>query len=129
MTPAGEIQAVRDVARTFPGLRLLVLHGSRASGAANSASDWDFAYLGDADLDEFELRSRLASAVHCDHLDLSDLSRAGGLLRYRAAKDGILLHEQAPGMFEDFCCQAAAFWFDVAAIVRSEHEAILAALG
>lgn len=60
MTPAGGIQAVRDVARTFPGLRLLVLHGSRASGAANSASDWDFAYLGDADLDEFELRRRQA---------------------------------------------------------------------
>jgi hypothetical protein len=129
MASTGELQAIRDLARTFPGLRLLVLHGSRASGAANRTSDWDFAYLGEADLDEFDLRSRLGSAVRCDDIDLSDLSHSGGLLRYRAARSGILLYERTPGLFERFCCEAAAFWFDVEAIVRSEHEAILAALG
>lgn len=129
MSSGGELQAIRDLARTFPGLQLLVLHGSRARDVATSVSDWDFAYLAGPHLDEFELRSRLAAAVHCDEIDLSDLSRSGGLLRYRAAKDGILLHEATPGLFEQFCCRAAAFWFDVEAIVRSEHQAVLTGLG
>lgn len=53
MAPTGELQAIRDLARTFPGLRLLVQHGSRASGAASRRSDWDVAHLGEADLVAF----------------------------------------------------------------------------
>lgn len=129
MSSPSEIQAIRDLARTFPGLRLLVLHGSRAAGTANRTSDWDFAYLGEANLDEFALRAALGAAVRCDDIDLVNLSRAGGMLSYLVAKQGVLLHEKEAGLHETFCCRAAAFWFDVAAIVRSEHQAILADLG
>jgi predicted nucleotidyltransferase len=129
MTPPSNLQAIRDLAAVFPGLRLLVLHGSRARGDTHQRSDWDFAYLGQADLDELELRRQLSASLDADNIDVADLSRAGGLLRYRVAKDGALLYEQAPGTFENFCCKAAAFWFDVADIVRDEHDSILEALG
>lgn len=124
-----DLPAIRLVASRFPGLRLLALHGSRARGDADVGSDWDFAYLGEEGLDELELRRRLCDALGTDHIDLADLARAGGLLRFRVAKDGVLLFERNPGAFEDFCYEAARFWFDVADIVRAEHVAILEALG
>jgi predicted nucleotidyltransferase len=129
MPSIDEIKAIRDLALTFPGLRLLILHGSRADGTFHRNSDWDLAYLADAATDEPALRSGLAAALRSDKIDLADLSRAGGLLRFLVAKHGVLLHEREPGLHEAFCCEAAAFWFDVAAIVRAEHESILAGLG
>ncbi len=129
MTPPKSLQAVQALAGTYPELRLLVLYGSRARGDAHRRSDWDLAYLGDVGVDELELRSQLSAALGTDDIDVADLSRAGGLLRYRVAKDGVLLYEREPGAFENFCCEAAAFWLDVAGIVRAEHAAILDALG
>ncbi|MFN2377649.1 MAG: nucleotidyltransferase domain-containing protein [Candidatus Binatia bacterium] len=123
------MEAVREVARSYPGLRLLVLHGSRARGDSTIRSDWDFAYLGDENLDGMELRSRLVGALGRDDLDLANLSRAGGLLNFQVACDGVALFERDPGTFEEFCLQAATFWLDIEPVIRAEHEAILRALG
>lgn len=117
------------MAETFPGLRLLALHGSRARHDWNVRSDWDFAYLGDAGFDDLELRSQLARILRTDDVDVADLTRAGGLLRYRVAKDGIPVFERESGTFEKFCHAAASFWFDIEGIVRTEHAALLEALG
>jgi len=81
----------------FPELRLLLLHGSRARGDAHEQSDWDFAYLAGRQLDELGLRSALSRALGTDRIDLVDLARAGGLVRYRAARDGKLVIERQPG--------------------------------
>ncbi len=114
---------------SFPGLDLLVLHGSRARGDDHERSDWDIAYLGDASLDELELRSQLVGVLRTDRVDIADLSHAGGLLRFRAARDGVLVFERTPGLFEEFCYEAATFWLDIEPVVREEHRRILAGLG
>lgn len=129
MVEIENMEAVRQVARSHPGLRLLVLHGSRARGEATARSDWDFAYLGDESLDEMELRSRLVGALGRDDLDLANLARAGALLGFQVACDGVALFEKDPGTFEEFQLEAASFWLDVEPVVRAEHEAILRALG
>ena len=64
----------------LPGLRLLVLHGSRARGQAHAGSDWDFAYLADPGFDADELLMRLVEGIGADRVDLADLGRAGEAL-------------------------------------------------
>jgi predicted nucleotidyltransferase len=112
-------------------LRLLVLHGSRARNDATAGSDWDFGYLargGNGKIDELGLRLSLSRAVGTDQIDLADLSRASGLLRYLVARDGLLVYESNAGIFDVFRVRAATFWCDVSRIVADEHDAILADL-
>jgi predicted nucleotidyltransferase len=123
------LRRLTAVAAAAPGLELLVLHGSRARGEAHSASDWDFAYLGDASFDPATLVARLVAAVGSERVDLADLSRASGLLRYRCARDGMIVHERDAGAFERFQLRAIAYWLDMAPVVRAELDARLDGLG
>ncbi len=112
-----------------PGLDLLVLHGSRARGEAHAASDWDFAYLADPSFDPAALLARLVAEVGSERVDLADLARASGLLRYRCARDGVAVHERDPGAFERFQLRAIAFWLDMAPVIRPELDARLERIG
>ncbi len=111
-----------------PGLRLLVLHGSGARGERHELSDWDFAFSGSADLDVEGLRLDLVTALGTDDVDLADLSTAGGLLRYRVARDGRPLYEERPGLFDRFRIEATLFWCDIEPVVRRSHDRILKSL-
>jgi predicted nucleotidyltransferase len=113
----------------LPGLRLLVLHGSRSRGDAHERSDWDFAYRADTGFDELELRWRLSKALGSDAVDVVDLAQAGGLLRFRVAKDGKPLFERDPGEFERFSLPAILFWLDVEPVLRPAYRAVLEGLG
>jgi len=123
------LQLLATLAAAAPGLELLVLHGSRARGEAHSASDWDFAYLADAVFDPAALVARIVAAVGSERVDLADLSRASGLLRYRCARDGVIVYERDGGAFERFQLRAIAFWLDMAPVVRAELDARLERLG
>lgn len=94
--------AVVAAARATAGLDLLVLFGSRARGAAWAGSDWDFGYLADETADVPALLVRLVEALDDERVDLVDLRRASGLLRYRAAGDGLPVHETAAGLFDRY---------------------------
>jgi predicted nucleotidyltransferase len=107
----------------------LLLHGSRARGDAHRHSDWDFAYLAGPTLDELALRAALAKMVGSDAVDVADLSRAGGLLRYRAAKEGQVVLERESGAYEDFAVAAISFWLDAEPTVRAGYDAVLERLG
>jgi predicted nucleotidyltransferase len=120
---------VDELRRRFPQLRMLVMHGSRARGDAHEQSDWDFGYLASAGFDELGLRAALSAALATDAIDLADLDRAGGVLRYAAARDGQPLLEQSPGEFERFSLAAIRFWLDVEPIFRVSHAALLEQLG
>jgi len=122
------MEALSRSVATLPGLRLLVFHGSRARGDAHARSDFDFAYLAAPGFDEFELRARLDRILKTEAIDVADLGRAGALLRYRVARDGVVVFQSSPGVFEDFQLEAALFWIDVRDIVRAEHAAALEAL-
>ncbi len=119
-----ELSTTADV----PGMRLLVLHGSRARGDAGTHSDWDFAYLACEETDIAALLTKLTMAVGTDAVDLVDLAGASALLRFRAARDGVVLFERPAGVFLDFQLDAVQFWCDAGPVIRAAQTDVLAAL-
>jgi predicted nucleotidyltransferase len=113
----------------FHGLRLLVLHGSRARGNHHPRSDWDFGMLADDGTDPATVLDALTQVLGTDSVDLVELRRASALLRYRAARDGVLLLEQPAGEFVNFKIEASQYWCDVGPVVRAAQDAVLKALG
>jgi hypothetical protein len=69
-------------------------------------------------VDASAITAALAEAAGSERLDLVDLARASGLLRYRAARDGVLVHESTPGIFDRFRFEAARFWYDAESVLR-----------
>lgn len=119
---------VGQVAGDTPGLRALVLHGSRARNQAAPHSDWDFGYLADDNTDVAMLHTRITEILGTDAVDLVDLSTASALLRFRAARDGVALFELEPGSFLEFRETATRFWCDVEPVLRKAYADVLAAL-
>jgi len=120
---------IARLAAQAPGLQLLVLHGSRGRGDERPDSDWDLAYLGDASFDPDDLLADLVLGLRTDRIDLANLGTAGGLFRYRVARDGQPLFEARDGAFADFWMRAVSFWCDAGPILRAGYEAILAEYG
>jgi predicted nucleotidyltransferase len=117
-----------EAARATRGLELLLLFGSRARGDAHAASDWDFGYVAAPEVDAPGLLARIVEAVGSDRVDLVDLDAAGGLLRYRAARDGWTVFETEPTRGDRFRVDAARFWCDTEPILKRGYEAVLAEL-
>lgn len=126
--PVAVLDALTMQARATPGLRVLLLFGSRARGESHSASDWDFAYLADGTFDLPAFLGALVEIVGSDAIDLVDLDRAGGLLRFRAARDGVTLFEAQPRLAERFRLDAAHFWCEASPVLQRGYDAVLARL-
>ena len=122
------LDAVAATAQATVGLDLLILFGSRARGDARPGADWDFGYLADEVADVPALRAALVEVLDNDHIDLVDLGRASGLLRYRAACDGLLVYEARSDLFDRYRLQAAQFWCDNAPVFQLGYEDVLEAL-
>ncbi len=121
-------EELAGLAESDPALDLLLLFGSRARGDAQPDSDWDLGYLA---APTFDAAAFLAAVVEClrsDRVDLVDLSQASGLLRYRAARDGVALFERHPRLAEQYRLDAADFWCDAGAIATQGYEDVLAGL-
>jgi len=116
-------------AKPRPGLRLLVLFGSRARGDTGPNPDWDLAFLADPRFDPDALMADLASQLASDAVDLVDLSRAGAQLRFRVARDGRVVYEAAPGEFRRFWLAAVSFWCDADPVIQRGYEGVLSRLG
>jgi predicted nucleotidyltransferase len=127
LAPPFPLADLRRTAADIPGLQLLILHGSRARGDARADSDWDFAWLGD-DVDPDRLMAMLAEATKADRVDLADLRRAGALLRYRVARDGVVVFEREPAVFLDFWLDAVHTWCDLEPVLTPAYEDVLAAV-
>jgi predicted nucleotidyltransferase len=123
------IEALRHASADAPGLQLLVLHGSRARGDAHSGSDWDLAYRATPAFDPDALLARLADALKADRIDLVDLDRAGALLRFRVARDGVVAFEREGGEFRRFWFAAVDTWCDLAPVLEPAYEAVLDRIG
>jgi predicted nucleotidyltransferase len=125
----GELrQALARIGAESPGLRMLVLHGSRARGDEHTASDWDFGYEADATFDPDGLLAKLADALNADRIDLVDLGRAGALLRHRVARDGVALYERAPGLFGQYRLDAISTWCDLQPVLDPLYARVLETL-
>ncbi len=123
-----DLQAVVELARKSPGLDLLLLFGSRARGDSHPGSDWDFGYFAGTELDPYDLLARLALLLGTDRIDLVNLNRVNGLLRFRAASEGKTLFESRKGVFERFAVEAISYWCDMGPIIRAGYEEILRGL-
>jgi predicted nucleotidyltransferase len=107
---------------------LLVLHGSRGRGDAHERSDWDFAYQASPGLDADALLSALGEHVRADRIDLVDLDQAGALLRFRGARDGVVVFERIPGTYERFLLSAIDTWCDLAPVLEPAYARTLASI-
>lgn len=122
------VGAISEVFQQHPGARLAVLFGSRARADATARSDWDIGYLADASLDRDRLMADLVRTLDTDRVDLVDLERAGGLVRFRAARDGIAVFEASPDAFARFWLEAVTFWCDAGPVIRAGYDDVLAEL-
>lgn len=131
MTPeslASAEPALLRIAADSPGLRLLLVFGSRARSESHTSSDWDVGYLATPAADVDMLRARLVEALGTDRIDLVDLQKAGGLLRFRAARDGQLVFESEQGLGDRFRLEAAQFWCDAGPVLQRGYDDVLAEL-
>lgn len=112
----------------YPQLRLLVLFGSQSRGDATKESDWDFGFIANPNFDSDSLYTDLVLILKTEKIDLVDLSHANGLLRFRAARDGMVLFEKTKNEYEKFWLQAVNFWCDAGPMIRSGYDAILGRL-
>ena len=116
----------------MPGLRALALIGSRARGDSRADSDWDFAFLaraGEGGEVSDALRDLLTRQLGTDAVDVVDLGRASGVMRFRAARDGRWVYEAAPHAWDDFCVEASLFWCDAGPTIEAAQRAFLDGLG
>lgn len=118
-------RAIASVCGQHAGVRLAVVFGSRARGDATAASDWDVGVLDDGQLDHDALFADLVRTLGTDRIDLVDLARAGALVRFRAARDGVAVFARGPGAFDNFWREAVDFWCDAGPIIRAGYEAVL----
>jgi hypothetical protein len=72
--------------------------------------------------------SAAADLLAADRIDLVDLDRAGGQLRYRIARDGQVLSVDDEARFERFWLDAVSFWCDAEPIVRRGYDELLGEL-
>ena len=128
LVPPPTFGALSRLAQATPGLELLMLFGSRARTDAQPRSDWDLAYLAEAGFDLVAFLGSVVEGVGSDRVDLVDLRRASGLLRYRAACDGQVVYEARARLAERFRLEAAQFWCDAAPVLQRGYDEVLAEL-
>jgi predicted nucleotidyltransferase len=126
---AQTLDALRRVAEPIPQLELLLLFGSRARGDAHPQSDWDFGYLAGEAMDPSGLLGAIVETIGTDRVDVVDLARASGLLRFRAARDGDVVYEATPRRAERFRLDAVLFWCDARPVLERGYAELLAELG
>ena len=99
------MEELRAVCQKY-GLDLAILYGSQARGVARADSDYDVGVRkrqGALRPDEFlDLAVELSRVLGTGQLDLVDLQTASALLQYEAARNGRVLYEAEPGLFNRF---------------------------
>jgi predicted nucleotidyltransferase len=118
------LDRVRALAAAQPELALLVLYGSRGRGTPHAQSDWDFGYLAGPGFDPPSFLAGLVGTLGCERVDLVDLARASGQLRYRAAAEGVVVAERDDA-FGAFWSAAVHYWLDMQDVLRAEYTRAL----
>lgn len=108
-----------------PGLRLVVLFGSRASGQERPSSDVDLGILGG---DVGVLAVEIIRLLGTDRVDVVDLARASPLLAMAVARGGRVLHEDKAGVFASFVSLAVRRYHDTAGLRAAREKGLKAFL-
>jgi len=106
------------------GLKLVLLFGSIARGKVHEKSDIDLAFLFDEPVDILGLTNKVTRFLQSDRVDVVDLKRASPLLKFCAAKEGVVLYERAPGLFNNFYSLAFRRYVDTKKLRNAQEEII-----
>ena len=120
-----ELDLVRAAAKQVADLRLLILFGSRARGDVWRDSDWDFAYRAGPAFVPERFIGDLSRILDTDRIDLVDLDRSGGQLRYRIAREGRVMHARDEAEYAAFWLDAVSFWCDAHDVLDQGYDGLL----
>lgn len=97
-------------------LDLLVVFGSYGTADFHyGESDIDVAFLAGEKLsgkEVLELVNNLTSIIKYSKIDLVDLSKASGLLKYEVASKGRKIYERQEGLFERYSLYCYRYYYD-----------------
>jgi predicted nucleotidyltransferase len=104
---------IKKICRKYR-IKLLILHGSYASGHATGTSDIDIGILGKNKFDSNQYLDILNDFVEIfgDKFDPVFLNGAEPMISYRVAVNGRPLYEGAEGIFASFRVQSIARYMD-----------------
>ena len=130
MAETKDVFSVEDIrSRLVPmfeeeGLKLALLFGSSVLGKVHKQSDIDLAFLFDRPVDILSLTNKVISLLHADNIDVVDLRRVSPLLKFSVVKNGRLLYEKQPGMFNEFYSLAFRIYIDTKKLRDSQAISI-----
>jgi predicted nucleotidyltransferase len=105
-------------------LQFVLLFGSQSSGQAQAESDIDLGFLYDEPVDLLNLTNKVIQLLCKDRVDVVDLRRANPLLCYSAARQGKLLYERCPGLFNRFYSLSFRRYVDTKKLRDARQRAI-----
>ena len=105
-------------------LQLVLLFGSQSSGQVHPESDIDLGFLYDEAVDLLELTNKVIQLLRKDRVDVIDLRRANSLLCFSAARQGKLLYERCPGLFNSFYSLSFRRYIDTKKLRDARQRAI-----
>jgi len=105
-------------------LQLVLLFGSQSSGKVHPESDIDLGFLYDEAVDLLELTNKVIQLLRKDRVDVIDLRRANSLLCFSAARQGKLLYERCPGLFNRFYSLSFRRYIDTKKLRDARQRAI-----
>jgi predicted nucleotidyltransferase len=105
-------------------LQLVLLFGSQSSGQVHPERDIDLGFLYDEAVDLLELTNKVTQLLHKDRVDVIDLRRANPLLCFSAARQGKLLYERCPGLFNSFYSLSFRRYIDTKKLRDARQRAI-----
>ena len=106
------------------GLQLIFLFGSAVSGKVHKQSDIDLAFLFDKPVDILTLTNKVIKLLHTDNIDVVDLKRTTPLMKFSVVKNGILIYEREPGVFNEFYSLAFRMYVDTKKLRDAQTTAI-----
>lgn len=119
-----------EIAEKFQ-LNLLILIGSYGTDDFRPGeSDIDLAFLSDNSRDQqLDLINELSRTFKYSKIDLIDLQKASGLLKYEVANKGRLLYEQSEGFFERYKLYCYRYYYDTQKFRQLKKEYFQEQLG
>jgi len=122
-------QILPSILANFPGISLVYLFGSQATGETGPMSDFDLAIFEDSLEEENVIQAQfqhaLALALHTHRVDVVLLKRAPIELAYHIIAGGKLIYKRDALTQVEFEAQVLGLYGDYLPVLRSQRDQIL----